>query len=62
VAAQMFGTSVFIIEKFGTEDLGKRMSAYQSIIASEMMKILESKSKMTTLIHGDPWYNNFLFR
>ncbi len=59
---QMFETSVFIIEKTGTPELAEKMVSYQKVMNSEVKDILRSKSDMSYIVHGDAWYNNFLFR
>ncbi len=58
----MFDAPVFIIRKFGTEDLAERMAFFQKNISCKVLNFLTSKSKINLLVHGDPWYNNFLYR
>lgn len=60
--SQMFGTAVVVTKKFGSEDLADRMSAYHKKIIGEMVKLFMMKWRLCLIVHGDAWYNNFLFR
>ena len=59
---QMFETSVYIIEKTGTPELAEKMVSYQKVMNSQIKNILRSNSELSYIVHGDAWYNNFLFR
>ena len=59
---QMFGAAVVVAKHFGTEDLAKRVEAYQKKIQSEMEKLFQKEWRMSFITHGDAWFNNFLFR
>ena len=59
---QMFETSVYIIEKTGTPEMAEKMVAFQKAMNSQIKNILRSKSDLSFIVHGDAWYNNFLFR
>jgi hypothetical protein len=52
-----------IVQKFGTPDLAEKMSAFETeAAAAAMLKALRSSSEIKFLLHGDAWFNNFLFR
>jgi hypothetical protein len=38
------------------------MAAFQKNISSKVLKVLTSQSNLKFLVHGDAWYNNFLYR
>ena len=59
---QMYGTPLSIIQKFGSKDLAERMAAFQENLGERMTSLLNSSSKLNVMMHGDAWYNNFLFR
>jgi len=58
----MFETSVYVIGKTGTSEMAEKMVSYQKVVNSDVKNILRSKSSLSYIVHGDAWYNNFLFR
>ena len=62
MVTKMFGAAIVVVKKYGSEDLAKRLEAYQKNIQSEMEKLFFKKWQMSFITHGDAWYNNFLFR
>ena len=59
---QMYDTPLFIIQKFGSKDLADRMVAFKENLTARVQSLLNSSSKLSIMMHGDAWYNNFLFR
>ena len=62
MTASMFKSTALVIRKYGSEDLAVRMEKYQTQIHSIMESFFSTNWKMSYLIHGDAWYNNFLYR
>ncbi len=60
----MFGSCTVVSKKFGSEELGQKMEAYNKIVRSVTDKLFsdQGKGKMLYVTLGDAWYNNFLYR
>ena len=62
IIAQSFGTPLLVIQKFGSKDLADRMVAFEKNLVEKLRALLSTTSKLSYIVHGDAWYNNFLFR
>ena len=62
MTANMFGSCVLVSKKYGSEELANRMAVFQTKIVKVLGDLFESKWKMSYMLHGDAWYNNFLYR
>ena len=59
---QMYDTPLSIIQKFGSKNLAERVAAFKENLGERIISLLNSSSKLSIMMHGDAWYNNFLFR
>ena len=59
---QMFDSCLLVVQKFGSEELAKRMEAFQPKVTKVMSEFFTPKSNFDMVTHGDAWYNNFLYR
>ena len=63
IIEEMFDTPILLVREFGTKDLVERIESFQRDLNFKIQGILLNReSKIKFLIHGDAWYNNFLFR
>ena len=62
MAANMFGSCVLVAKKYGSEELGSRMEAYQKTVKTVLQETFSKQGKIHYVTHGDAWYNNFLYR
>ena len=62
IIVQMYDTPLSIIQKFGSKNLAERVAAFKENLGERIISLLNSSSKLSIMMHGDAWYNNFLFR
>ena len=64
IICSMFGSCTVVSKKFGSEELGQKMEAYNKNVRSVTEKLFsdQGKGKMLYVTLGDAWYNNFLYR
>ena len=61
----MFKGSAAIVEKFASEkpDLAQRMKNFSEIYNSTLSEVsIPKDSQFCTMLHGDCWNNNFMFK
>jgi len=59
---QKFASSLLVVQNFGSEELAKRMEAFQPKVSSVMKELLTQKITSDVVTHGDAWYSNFLIK
>ena len=58
----MFGSTVLVCKKYGSQELASKMAEYHKKVKDVMGAMFTNKWKMSFVTHGDAWYNNFLYR
>ena len=58
----MFGSTVLVCKKYGSPELAAKMVEYHKTVKDVMGALFTNKWKMSFVVHGDAWYNNFLYR
>jgi len=59
---RMFKSSLLVVQKFGSEELARRMEAFQPQISEIMAGFFTPINKFDVVAHGDAWYNNILIK
>ena len=62
MTASMFKSTALVVRKYGSEDLAIRMDTFHTQVHSVMESFFTTSWKISYLMHGDAWYNNFLYR
>ena len=62
MCADMFKSCTLITEKYCSAEISSRMAAFQPKVTTIMESYLTNEWTLTNLIHGDAWYNNFMYR
>ena len=59
---KMFQSTLLVVQKFGSEELARRMESFEHEVPEIMSGFFTPVSKYDVVAHGDAWYNNMLFK